>query len=77
MCHGSPRRPVMDDSVGPFVDNFGTRLGASENAPFLPFGQAKTALALAPEGVHPQNVVVGQFEGFAVFRQPPPPPHGH
>jgi len=28
------------------VDNFGTRPGAPENAPFLPFGQAKTALAL-------------------------------
>ena len=41
------------------VDNFGTRLGAPENAPFLPFGQAKTALALAPEGVHPKNVKMG------------------
>jgi len=41
------------------VDNFWTRLGAPENAPFLPFGQAKTALALAPEGVTPQNVKMG------------------
>ena len=49
----------MDDSVGLFVDNFGTRPGAPENAPFLPFRKAKTALALAPEGVHTQNVKMG------------------
>jgi len=49
----------MDDSVGPIVDNFGTHPGAPENAPFLPFGKAKSALALAPEGVTPQNVKMG------------------
>ena len=41
------------------VDNFGTRPGASENAPFLPLRQAKSALALAPEGVTPPNVKMG------------------
>ena len=29
------------------------------NAPFLPFLEAKTALALAPEGVTTQNVKMG------------------
>ena len=30
-----------------------------ENAPFLPFRKAKSALALAPKGVTPQNVKMG------------------
>jgi len=55
--------PILNIRQGaPFVeivDNFLTRPGAPENAPFLPFGPAKTALALAPEGVTPQNVKMG------------------
>jgi hypothetical protein len=42
-----------------FVDNFSGRHFASPKRAFLPFGKAKTALALAPEGVTPQNVKMG------------------
>jgi hypothetical protein len=42
------------------VDNFGTRPGAPEKAPFDPLRRTKTALALAPEGVSPKNVKLGK-----------------
>jgi hypothetical protein len=43
-----------------------------EKAPFLPFGEAKTALALAPEGVTPQNVKMGMTKcaPFLTFFDP-------
>jgi hypothetical protein len=43
-----------------------------ENAPFLPFGKPKTALALAPEGVKSQNVKMGMTKcaPFLTFFDP-------
>jgi hypothetical protein len=54
------------------VDNFGTCPGAPENAPFLPFREAKSALALAPEGGSAQNVKMGMTKcaPFLTFFDP-------
>jgi hypothetical protein len=41
------------------VDNFSGRHFAPPKRAFLPFRKAKSALALAPEGVTPQNVKMG------------------
>ena len=43
-----------------------------ENAPFLPFREAKTALALAPEGGSAQNVKMGMTKcaPFLTFFDP-------
>jgi hypothetical protein len=41
------------------VDNFSGRHFAPPKRAFLPFRKAKSALALAPEGVTPKNVKMG------------------
>jgi hypothetical protein len=58
-------RPAAQDPLArpkaamQIVDNFSGRHFAPPKRAFLPFRQAKTALALAPEGVTPQNVKMG------------------
>jgi hypothetical protein len=51
---------------------FGGAILHSENAPFLPFREAKSALALAPEGVTPPNVKMGMTKcaPFLTFFDP-------
>ena len=55
----TPDGPMRFKTAMKLWITFGTGPGAPENAPFLPFGKAKSALALAPEGVTPQNVKMG------------------
>jgi len=60
------RRTKTADRI---VDNFFGGRFAPGKAPFLPFRKAKTALALAPEGVRPPNVKMGMTicAGFLPF----------
>jgi len=54
------------------VDNFSGRRFAPRKRAFLPFRKAKTALALAPEGVKSQNVNMGMTKcaPFLTFFDP-------
>ena len=56
----------------PIVDNFFGRHFAPPERAFLPFRKAKSALALAPEGVTPQNVKMGMTKcaPFLTFFDP-------
>ena len=52
--------PELSTAATELWITFETAPERPENAPFLPFREAKTALALAPEGVSHQNVKMGK-----------------
>jgi len=82
-CWIRPDRPAAKPGPAPgprgtrppraaIVDNFSGRHFAPPKRAFLPFGNAKTALALAPEGVTPPNVKMGMTKcaPFLTFFDP-------
>jgi hypothetical protein len=73
--HATPAAPFIVDNFGTcpgrlgvqIVDNFSGHVFARQKRAFLPFRKAKTALALAPEGVKSQNVKMGKTKCARFF----------